>query len=105
MPIEQIRALNPDAQPPERGKAAGRSVTRRTKGKLHVLDIGDGSGRPIKRWTRGALAGKHEPREIVDWSSRIQVMIGQQEVGETGWALAQQLDLGDLLGVEGTFTK
>src|SRR5262249_54399394 len=32
-----------------------------------------------------------------------QVMIGQKEVGETGWALAQQLDLGDLIGVDGAF--
>jgi lysyl-tRNA synthetase, class II len=105
MPIETIRAKDPDANPPERVRAAGRIVTRRTKGKLHFLDIVDWSGRPIKRWTTGDLAGKHEPREIVDWSSRIQVMVGQQEVGETGWALAQLLDLGDLLGVEGTFIK
>ena len=32
-------------------------------------------------------------------------MIGQQQVGETGWALAQELDLGDLLGVDGTLGK
>ena len=32
-------------------------------------------------------------------------MIGQKQVGETGWQLAQHLDLGDLLGVEGTFGK
>jgi lysyl-tRNA synthetase, class II len=105
MPIEAIRAKDPDANPPERVRAAGRIVTRRTKGKLHFLDIVDWSGRPIKRWTTGDLAGKHEPREIVDWSSRIQVMVGKDQVGETGWALAQNLDLGDLLGVDGTFIK
>jgi lysyl-tRNA synthetase class 2 len=34
-------------------------------------------------------------------------MIGQKQVGEDGWALAQELDLGDLLGVDGTlgFTR
>src|SRR5262249_59607372 len=37
------------------------------------------------------------------WSGRIQVYVGQKQVGETGWALAQQLDLGDLLGVDGSF--
>ena len=40
-----------------------------------------------------------------DLSSRIQVMIGQKQVGETGWQLAQLLDLGDLIGVEATFGK
>ncbi len=28
-------------------------------------------------------------------------MIGQSQVGEQGWALAQELDLGDILGVDG----
>jgi lysyl-tRNA synthetase class 2 len=104
-PIETIRALDPDANPPLRVRAAGRIVSRRTKGKLHFLDIVDWSGRPVTRRTTGDLAGKHEAQVIVDWSSRIQVMIGQQQVGETGWALAQNLDLGDLLGVDGTFGK
>src|SRR5207253_499960 len=34
-----------------------------------------------------------------------QVMLGQKQVGETGWGITQQLDLGDLLGVEGTLGK
>jgi lysyl-tRNA synthetase class 2 len=32
-------------------------------------------------------------------------MIGKKQVGEQGWALAQELDLGDLIGVDGTFGK
>ncbi len=32
-------------------------------------------------------------------------MLGQKQVGETGWQLAQLLDLGDLIGVEGTYGK
>jgi lysyl-tRNA synthetase class 2 len=48
------------------------------------------------------LKGKDHTGETVDaWSSYIQVMIGQRQVGEQGWALAQELDLGDLLGVDG----
>src|SRR5262249_37021774 len=35
----------------------------------------------------------------------VQVMIGQEQVGPTGWELAQLLDLGDLIGVDGTFGK
>jgi lysyl-tRNA synthetase class 2 len=32
-------------------------------------------------------------------------MVGQKQVGETGWQLAQLLDLGDLIGVDGTYGK
>jgi lysyl-tRNA synthetase class 2 len=75
-PIAAIRALSYDPPPP-RVRAAGRIVLRRGMGKAQFLDLKDSSG-------------------------RIQVMIGQKQVGETGWNLAQQLDLGDLLGVDGT---
>jgi lysyl-tRNA synthetase class 2 len=79
-PIAAIRALPAD-RPPEEGpvvRAAGRVVLRRVMGKAHFL-------------------------HITDWSSaeRIQVHIGQKQVGETGWAIAQELDLGDLVGVDG----
>jgi lysyl-tRNA synthetase class 2 len=79
-PIGEIRQLPSDAQPPIRVRAAGRIVLRRGQGKLFFLDL-------------------------CDWTGRIQVMLGQKQVGETGWALAQQLDLGDLLGVDGTLAK
>ncbi len=98
-PIEEIRALPVGAKP--RVRAAGRIVSRRDKGKLHFLDIVDSSGRPITRLTKGDQVGKHESQEIIDWSSRIQVYVGQKQVGETGWAVAQNLDLGDLIGVDG----
>src|SRR5882672_12505047 len=32
-------------------------------------------------------------------------MLGQKQIGESGWALAQELDLGDLVGIEGKFGK
>src|SRR6266481_5864293 len=47
----------------------------------------------------------YEAAEFTDWSSRVQVMIGQKQVGEVGWALAQELDLGDLIGIEGSYGK
>ena len=106
MPIQTILGLPtdvPDDQRP-RVKAAGRIVSRRQGGKVHFLDLWDWSGQPTKRITK-AEEGSHETQEFTDWSSRIQVMIGQKQVGETGWALAQELDLGDLLGIEGTFGK
>ena len=36
------------------------------------------------------------PVALVSYGSRVQVMVGQKQVGDTGWALAQLLDLGDL---------
>jgi lysyl-tRNA synthetase class 2 len=103
-PIEAIRAMPadlPEEQRP-RVRAAGRIVLRRIAGKLHFLEIRDWSGRRSQR----ELKGKGHTGETVDaWSSYIQVMVGQQQVGETGWALAQELDLGDLIGVDGKLGK
>jgi lysyl-tRNA synthetase class 2 len=79
-PIAEIRGLSPEQNPLGKVRAAGRIVQRRIQGKVHFLDI----------W---------------DWSGRIQVFVGQKQVGETGWALAQNLDLGDLLGVDGSFGR
>jgi lysyl-tRNA synthetase class 2 len=92
----------PEGQRP-RVRVAGRIVGRRPKGKLHFLDIVDWSGGPILRMTKGDQAGKHAAQEVLDISSRIQVYLGQKQVGETDWAVAQELDLGDIIGVEGTF--
>jgi lysyl-tRNA synthetase class 2 len=78
--IAAIRALPADAAPRPRVRAAGRIVQRRGQGKLYFVDI----------W---------------DWTGKVQVMIGQKQVGETGWALAQNFDLGDLIGVDGEFGK
>jgi lysyl-tRNA synthetase class 2 len=103
-PIESLRALPLDPANPPRVRAAGRIVLRRLAGKLHFLEIRDWSGHKIRRELKGKEAEKLPPEErtFEAWSSYIQVMIGQKQVGETGWALAQELDLGDLLGVEGT---
>jgi lysyl-tRNA synthetase class 2 len=60
-----------------RVRAAGRIVQRRGMGKAIFIDIQDVTG-------------------------KIQVMIGQKQLGDKGWALAQELDLGDLIGVDGT---
>jgi lysyl-tRNA synthetase class 2 len=99
LPIEAIRALPLNEANPPRVRAAGRIVLRRIAGKVHFLEIRDWSGGRIQR----ALKGKEHGGETVDaWSSFIQVYVGKKEVGETGWALALELDLGDLIGVDGT---
>ena len=45
--------------------------------------------------------GKVNFLELRDWTGRIQVFIGKKQVGEAGWKLAELLDLGDLIGVDG----
>jgi lysyl-tRNA synthetase, class II len=79
-PIAAIRALSPDADPKPQVRAAGRIVLRRTMGRAHFL-------------------------QLRDWTGQIQVMISQKHVGDIGWALAQELDLGDLVGVVGTLGR
>jgi lysyl-tRNA synthetase class 2 len=59
-------------------RAAGRIVLHRDKGKLRFIDI-------------------------QDWTGRIQILVGQQQVGPENWAIAECCDLGDLIGVEGEF--
>ncbi|MCA9230718.1 MAG: lysine--tRNA ligase [Planctomycetales bacterium] len=56
-------------------RAAGRIVLHRDKGKLHFIDIRDMTG-------------------------DLQLMVGQNQVGDD-WAIVEQLDLGDLIGVDG----
>jgi lysyl-tRNA synthetase, class II len=87
----------------KRVRIAGRIVSRREGGKVHFLDVKDWSGHPTFREIKGERESDVE--KVPDLSSRIQVMVGQKQVGETGWQLAQFLDLGDLIGVEGAYGK
>lgn len=57
-------------------RAAGRIMLHRDKGKLRFIDI-------------------------EDWTGRIQLFIGRQQVGEENWSIVECLDLGDLIGVDG----
>ena len=72
------------AHPPEQHgpkvRAAGRIVLRRPSGKVHWL-------------------------QVRDWTGTIQVMIGKAQVGDDNFALAQCLDLGDLVGVDGELRR
>ena len=61
-------------------RAAGRILLHRDKGKLHFIDI-------------------------EDWTGRIQLFVGKNQVGEENWELIQCLDLGDLIGIDGTFRR
>ena len=81
--IAEIRKLEPPAAEHGQGprvRAAGRVMTVRGHGRARFLDV-------------------------QDWTGRIQVHVGQKQVGEQGWALSELLDLGDLVGVDGTLGK
>jgi lysyl-tRNA synthetase class 2 len=61
-------------------RAAGRIVLQRKAGKLVFLDIRD-------------------------WTGQVQVLIGQKQVGDQSWQLAECFDLGDLVGVDGELRR
>lgn len=58
-------------------RIAGRIMLRRDMGRVHFL-------------------------QVADWTGQVQVMIGKRQVGDTGWELANLLDLSDLVGIDGT---
>ena len=83
---------------------------------VRALHVPDGAGSndvvgPIVRVAGRILLrrgqGKVNFLQLRDWTGGIQIFLGKNQVGEAGWALAGELDLGDLLGVDGTlgFTK
>ncbi|MBP3957377.1 lysine--tRNA ligase [Gemmata sp. G18] len=79
--IRQLPAENfDDAKPGPKVRAAGRVVRYRTGGKLLFLEIWDQTG-------------------------RVQLMIRVNKVTPQEWQVAQLLDLGDLIGVDGEFGK
>lgn len=96
MPIGDVLRLDADLPEDQRPrvKVAGRIVLNRTAGKAQFIDLWD--------WTT-PLRENAETGEME--RGKLQVMAGAKQVGEQGWALAKLLDLGDLLGVEGTFGK
>jgi lysyl-tRNA synthetase, class II len=69
-----------DDKPGPKVRAAGRVVRYRTAGKLLFLEIWDQTG-------------------------RVQLMVRVNKLIETEWKVAQLLDLGDLVGVDGEFGK
>jgi lysyl-tRNA synthetase class 2 len=95
MPIVEIRAREGEItvepippgsearEPVQHGpkvRTAGRIVLQRKKGKLIFIDIRDRAG-------------------------QIQLFIGRGQVGEENWAVAECLDLGDLVGVDGELKR
>ncbi len=83
--IEAVRALESAIPPKDEAgqqppgpsvRLAGRVMLRRTAGKALFLDLRD-------------------------WTGKIQIFCGKSQVGDDHWAALQEVDLGDLLGIDG----
>lgn len=91
-PIRDILALPAnlgEGQRP-RVRAAGRVVGKRGQGKLFFIDLRD--------WTTPIRINKQGQERHA-----LQVMIGRKQVDPQSWDLLADVDLGDLVGVDGTF--
>lgn len=83
-PIADVRALPAEAF--DSGPAgpdvriAGRVIGKRDKGKVFFLDVWDQTG-------------------------KIQVLLGQKQIGDLGWKVLNLLDLGDIVGIDGEFGR
>ncbi len=80
VPTGDCETGRPPEQRGPRVRAAGRIVLQRRAGKLIFVDI-------------------------QDWTGRIQLFIGKNQVGERNWEIAQCFDLGDIIGVDGEFKR
>ncbi len=79
-------------------------------GKARTLDVPEGAGSNDIKGPAVRVAGRIMLRrgqgkvnflQLRDWTGVIQIFLGKNQVGEAGWALAELLDLGDNLGVDG----
>jgi len=59
------------------------------------------AGRIMLRNDKGKLKFFH----IQDWTGRIQLLVSMKDVPEDQWAVVECLDLGDLIGIEGTLKR
>jgi lysyl-tRNA synthetase class 2 len=73
---EWLAKLGPGEMKGPKVRAAGRIMLQRDTGKLRFVNI-------------------------QDWTGTVQLFIGKNQVGEENWKLAEQWDLGDLVGVDG----
>jgi lysyl-tRNA synthetase class 2 len=77
---------------------------------VRALSVPEGAGSSEVRGPAVRVAGRIALRrgqgkvnflQLRDWTGQIQIFVGKNQVGESHWALADVLDLGDLLGVDG----
>ena len=79
-PVRQRWVEGTDKSDGPRVRVAGRVMAKRVQGRVQFIDI-------------------------QDWSGRIQIFIGQKQVGDEDWQITDLVDLGDLIGVDGQLGK
>jgi lysyl-tRNA synthetase class 2 len=80
------------------------------RGWLQDQGKGEWSGPQVRAAGRIMLsrdAGKLKFINIQDWTGNIQLLVGKAQVGDESWSLAENFDLGDIVGVDGklAYTK
>jgi len=104
--IRYIRELGGPIEVPDRDKQPELDF----RGWLQDQGKGEWSGPKVRAAGRIMLlrdAGKLKFINIQDWTGNLQLLVGKAQVGDESWALAEQFDLGDIIGVDGklAFTK
>jgi lysyl-tRNA synthetase, class II len=104
--IRYVRELGGPIEPPDRAKQPEIDF----RGWMQDQGKGEWSGPKVRAAGRIMLsrdAGKLKFINIQDWTGNIQLLVGKAQVGEESWALAENFDLADIIGVDGklAYTK
>src|SRR5689334_22483312 len=104
--IRFVRELGGPIEPPDRDAQPDLDF----RGWMQDQGKGEWSGPKVRAAGRIMLsrdAGKLKLINIQDWTGNIQLLVGKAQVGDESWSLAENLDLGDIIGVDGklAYTK
>src|SRR3954470_5108033 len=104
--IRYVRELGGPIPPPDREAQPDLDF----RGWMQDQGKGEWSGPKVRAAGRIMLlrdAGKLKFINIQDWTGNIQLMVGKAQVGDESWSLAENFDLGDIIGVDGklAYTK
>src|SRR6478735_6272543 len=104
--IRYVREVGGPIDPPDRTTQPDLDF----RGWMQDQGKGEWSGPKVRAAGRIMLsrdAGKLKFINIQDWTGNVQLLVGKAQVGDESWALAENFDLGDIIGVDGklAYTK
>src|SRR5437868_2876020 len=104
--IRYVREVGGPIEVPDRDKQPELDF----RGWMQDQGKGEWSGPKVRAAGRIMLsrdAGKLKFINIQDWTGNLQLLVGKAQVGDESWSLAEQFDLGDIIGVDGklAYTK
>src|SRR6478735_8501410 len=104
--IRYVREVGGPIDPPDRVAQPDLDF----RGWMQDQGKGEWSGPKVRAAGRIMLsrdAGKLKFINIQDWTGNVQLLVGKAQVGDESWALAENFDLGDIIGVDGklAYTK